>query len=139
MGPPLRAEGLTQRPVPAAVRGSRRLETAAATHRRQHARSATGRAAPSTGLVETMQAQHHRVDEYAEQVAPLLAAWEKDPVSATSRKALRFWISIYEFLMGMQYIKIINLSYQNHKPIISHADRIFPQRRGKFHGRTDIV
>jgi hypothetical protein len=34
------------------------------------------RAAPSTGLVETMQAQHHRVDEYADQVGPLLGAWK---------------------------------------------------------------
>jgi nitrate reductase assembly molybdenum cofactor insertion protein NarJ len=40
------------------------------------------RAAPSTGLVETMQAQHHRVDEYAARVAPLLDAWEKAPTRA---------------------------------------------------------
>lgn len=33
------------------------------------------RAAPSTGLVETMQAQHERVDALADQVTPLLAAW----------------------------------------------------------------
>ncbi|TIC88883.1 hemerythrin domain-containing protein [Nocardioides sp. GY 10113] len=37
------------------------------------------RAAPSTGLVETMQAQHHAVDGYADQVGPLLAAWERGP------------------------------------------------------------
>ncbi len=40
------------------------------------------RAAPSTGLVETMQAQHHRVDEYDERVEPLLADWETAPTSA---------------------------------------------------------
>jgi hypothetical protein len=34
------------------------------------------RAAPSTGLVETMQAQHHRVDEYADQVGPLVTEWQ---------------------------------------------------------------
>ena len=33
------------------------------------------RAAPSTGLVETMQAQHRRVDEYADHVAPVLEEW----------------------------------------------------------------
>jgi len=40
------------------------------------------RAAPSTGLVETMQAQHDGVDEYAERVAPLLAAWAQAPTRA---------------------------------------------------------
>lgn len=33
------------------------------------------RAVPSTDLVETMQAQHERVDGYAEQVDPLAEAW----------------------------------------------------------------
>lgn len=37
------------------------------------------RAAPSTGLVETMQEQHHRVDEYADQLGPLLATWQASP------------------------------------------------------------
>ena len=36
------------------------------------------RAAPSTGLVETMQAQHHRVDEYADQVDPLVTEWQSN-------------------------------------------------------------
>jgi hemerythrin-like domain-containing protein len=36
------------------------------------------RAAPSTGLVETMQAQHHRVDEYADQVDPLVSEWRSN-------------------------------------------------------------
>jgi hemerythrin-like domain-containing protein len=33
------------------------------------------RAAPSTALVETMQYQHHRVDEYAEQLERLASTW----------------------------------------------------------------
>jgi hemerythrin-like domain-containing protein len=37
------------------------------------------RAAPSTGLVETMQSQHQRVDEYADQLGPLLDAWKAHP------------------------------------------------------------
>ena len=37
------------------------------------------RAAPSTALVETMQDQHHRVDEYADQVEPLASAWSQAP------------------------------------------------------------
>src|SRR6188474_3927186 len=37
------------------------------------------RAAPSTGLVETMQAQHHAVDEHVEAITPALAAWEANP------------------------------------------------------------
>ncbi|WP_377641836.1 hemerythrin domain-containing protein [Oryzobacter terrae] len=40
------------------------------------------RAAPSTGLVETMQAQHEVVDATMEQVQPLLDAWEQDPTTA---------------------------------------------------------
>ena len=34
---------------------------------------------PSTGLVETMQAQHHGVDAYTEAIAPALAAWGGHP------------------------------------------------------------
>jgi hemerythrin-like domain-containing protein len=37
------------------------------------------RAAPSTGLIETMQAQHHRVDEYVDQVGPLVDEWLANP------------------------------------------------------------
>src|SRR4051794_33827198 len=33
------------------------------------------RAAPSTGLVETMQSQHQRVDDLTGQLEPMLAAW----------------------------------------------------------------
>ena len=40
------------------------------------------RAAPSTGLVETMQAQHEAVEHLMEQVEPLLGAWETTPTSA---------------------------------------------------------
>jgi hemerythrin-like domain-containing protein len=37
------------------------------------------RAAPSTGLVETMQAQHHAIDEGIELVLPAVEAWEAAP------------------------------------------------------------
>ena len=37
------------------------------------------RAAPSTGLVETMQAQHEAVEHHMAQVEPLLVGWEQDP------------------------------------------------------------
>lgn len=40
------------------------------------------RAAPSTGLVETMQAQHEAVEEHIEHVEPLLRAWEEAPTTA---------------------------------------------------------
>ena len=40
------------------------------------------RAAPSSGLVETMQAQHHAVDEHVEAIIPALDAWEADPTKA---------------------------------------------------------
>ena len=40
------------------------------------------RAAPSTGLVETMQAQHHGVDARTEAIIPALAAWEAAPTAA---------------------------------------------------------
>ena len=45
------------------------------------------RAAPSIALVETMQEQHHRVDEHVAQVEPLSAAWSRDP-SAIRREQL---------------------------------------------------
>jgi nitrate reductase assembly molybdenum cofactor insertion protein NarJ len=37
------------------------------------------RAAPSTGLVETMRAQHHGIEDHLERVAHLLPAWEAAP------------------------------------------------------------
>ena len=40
------------------------------------------RAAPSTGLVETMQAQHHAVEAHTEAITPALAAWEANPTTA---------------------------------------------------------
>nr|WP_300048641.1 hemerythrin domain-containing protein [uncultured Nocardioides sp.] len=40
------------------------------------------RAAPSTGLVETMQAQHEAVEGHMEHVEPLLRAWESSPTTA---------------------------------------------------------
>ena len=40
------------------------------------------RAAPSTGLVETMQAQHHVIDARAEEITPALAGWETAPTTA---------------------------------------------------------
>jgi hypothetical protein len=40
------------------------------------------RAAPSTGLVETMQAQHHGIDAQAEAITPALAGWEAAPTKA---------------------------------------------------------
>ena len=40
------------------------------------------RAAPSTGLVETMQAQHHDVDTHLEAITPALAAWQASPTRA---------------------------------------------------------
>ena len=45
------------------------------------------RAAPSTALVETMQRQHHRVDEYAAQVEPLAAAWTVGRLGGPGRAA----------------------------------------------------
>ena len=40
------------------------------------------RAAPSTGLVETMQAQHHAVDTHIQAITPALTAWEANPTQA---------------------------------------------------------
>ncbi|MEW1951904.1 hemerythrin domain-containing protein [Terrabacter sp. NPDC080008] len=42
------------------------------------------RAAPSTGLVETMQAQHHVIEDHLERVAHLLPAWQSAPTRARS-------------------------------------------------------
>lgn len=40
------------------------------------------RAAPSTGLVETMQAQHATVERHIDELPPLLEAWEAAPTRA---------------------------------------------------------
>lgn len=42
------------------------------------------RASPSTGLVETMQAQHHGIEDHLARVAHLLPAWEAGPIRAHS-------------------------------------------------------
>ena len=47
------------------------------------------RAAPSTGLVETMQAQHHRVDEYADQVDPLVTEWRSNASAVRGEQLAR--------------------------------------------------
>ena len=44
------------------------------------------RAAPSTGLVETMQAQHHAVDTHIEAITPALTAWQANPTRASGEK-----------------------------------------------------
>ena len=44
------------------------------------------RGAPSTGLVETMQAQHHGVDARTEALIPALADWEAAPTAAKGRQ-----------------------------------------------------
>ena len=41
------------------------------------------RAAPSTGLVETMQAQHHALDDRVAAIEPALDAWQAAPTTAT--------------------------------------------------------
>jgi hypothetical protein len=49
----------------------------------------TQRAAPTTGLVETMQAQHERVDEYADQVDALLRPWSERPTAIPGEQLAR--------------------------------------------------
>src|SRR5512139_208756 len=44
------------------------------------------RAAPSTGLVETMQAQHHGVDAHTDAIVPALAAWQAAPTKAAGER-----------------------------------------------------
>ncbi|GAA1039898.1 hypothetical protein GCM10009557_59740 [Virgisporangium ochraceum] len=44
------------------------------------------RAAPSTGLVETMQAQHHGVDAHVAAIMPALDAWAADPTGARGER-----------------------------------------------------
>ena len=44
------------------------------------------RAAPSTGLVETMQAQHHGVDVHTDAIIPALAAWQAAPTKAAGER-----------------------------------------------------
>jgi hemerythrin-like domain-containing protein len=44
------------------------------------------RAAPSTGLVETMQAQHHTIDANIEVLTPALQAWEADPTAVKGER-----------------------------------------------------
>lgn len=57
------------------------------------------RAAPSTALVETMQQQHHRVDEYAAQVDPLASAWSADPAVIRGEQLARTIEQLAEALL----------------------------------------
>jgi hemerythrin-like domain-containing protein len=49
-----------------------------------------------------MQQQHHRVDEYADQVEPLASAWEQDPSAVQgeqlARLVERFAVALFEHL-----------------------------------------
>ena len=60
------------------------------------------RAAPSTGLVETMQAQHDVVDGYADEAEPLLDAWERTASATTGTELAdvldRFAAALFEHL-----------------------------------------
>lgn len=60
------------------------------------------RAAPSTGLVETMQAQHHGVDTRADAIAPALAAWQAAPTRAAGEHLAalvdEFTVALFEHL-----------------------------------------
>ncbi|EWT00047.1 hypothetical protein N865_12345 [Intrasporangium oryzae NRRL B-24470] len=60
------------------------------------------RAAPSTGVVETMQAQHHGIDARVEALTPALAAWQAAPTKATGEHLAtlvnRFSEALFEHL-----------------------------------------
>ncbi|MEV0134977.1 hemerythrin domain-containing protein [Dactylosporangium sp. NPDC050688] len=60
------------------------------------------RAAPSTGLVETMQAQHHGIDAHVAAIIPVLAAWEAAPTAAAGEHlatlCTRFTAALLEHL-----------------------------------------
>ena len=60
------------------------------------------RAAPSTGLVETMQAQHHAVEAHVEAISPLLEAWQAGATTARgdelARSVERFTAALMEHL-----------------------------------------
>jgi hypothetical protein len=57
------------------------------------------RATPSTELVQTMQRQHHRVDEYAAQVEPLATAWAADPSAIRGEQLARLVEQFAEALL----------------------------------------
>ena len=60
------------------------------------------RAAPSTGLVETMQAQHHGVDAHVEAITPALAAWQAAPTRTAGEHLATlvdgFTVALFEHL-----------------------------------------
>lgn len=74
------------------------------------------RAAPSTGLVETMQAQHHGIDAHVEALTPTLAAWETDPRDAAgeelSLQCERFTAALLEHL-DLEEREILPLAFHH--------------------------
>ncbi|WP_062520286.1 hemerythrin domain-containing protein [Demequina silvatica] len=74
------------------------------------------RAAPSTGLVETMQAQHHRVDAHIEAVEPALAAWQEHPTAAAGDQLATlvegFSAALFEHL-DLEEREILPLAYRH--------------------------
>jgi hypothetical protein len=60
------------------------------------------RAAPSTGLVETMQAQHHEIDAHVESIAHALDGWQAAPTRAAGERLAalveRFTAALVEHL-----------------------------------------
>ncbi|WP_062464718.1 hemerythrin domain-containing protein [Demequina soli] len=74
------------------------------------------RAAPSTGLVETMQAQHHGVDAHIEAVQPALAAWEEHPTAAGGERLAMlvegFSTALFEHL-DLEEREILPLAYRH--------------------------
>ena len=60
------------------------------------------RAAPSTELVETMQSQHERVDEYADQIEPLVESWLTSASAVRGEQLARlvddFAVALFEHL-----------------------------------------
>lgn len=60
------------------------------------------RAAPSAELIHTMQAQHARVDDYAERLEPLVADWESNAAAVRAEQVARlveeFWAALLEHL-----------------------------------------
>jgi hemerythrin-like domain-containing protein len=91
------------------------------------------RAAPSTALVETMQHQHHRIDEYAEQLQPLASAWASDPSAIRGEQLARL---VEQFSAAL--LEHLDLEEREILPLVSaHVSVVEWDSLGK-HGKESM-
>lgn len=94
------------------------------------------RAAPSSELIHTMQAQHARVDAYSERLEPLIASWESSASTVRGEQLARlveeFWAALLEHL-ELEEREILPLASRH----VTHDEWEQLGKHGSSHMRRD--